>query len=199
MSGKNETRFMSALEALFTGADTQGESGFVNLMSAKRRHFAAVREELARKIQQIAPEGQPFREELFDKLHHFFSRHFCESGSVYFRDLRAADRTYDRVFADGRDIALAWKTKNLFYVKSDRILQSIPVEFQTQNGSPRRFFFDAQHAQSPNSSATPTMSPPWTESAPPCPPSSDAKRAPRPRPTNGENSDSSRTTSPSAT
>ena len=149
MSGKHEKQFMSALSALFTGAKVEGDSGFVNLMQIKAQHFHAVRDSLSEKIQQVAPEGDPFREELFDKLHHFFSRHFCEgSGSVYFRDLRAADRVYDRVFADGRDVALAWKTRNLFYVKSDRVIKSIPVEFTNDCGIVCRFFFNADNTQS---------------------------------------------------
>ena len=139
---------MDALRALFIGAEVEGVSGFVNLMKIKHRHFAAVRGALLEKIGQVAPRGeQGFREELFDKLHHFFKRHFCrESGSVYFRDLNAADQIYDRVFADGRDIALAWKTRRLFYVKSDRVAQSMPVEFDS-GGLPRRFFFDFQKAE----------------------------------------------------
>ena len=149
MSGKHEKQFMDALSALFTGADVEGDSGFVNLMQIKKQHFDAVRDSLSEKIQQVAPEGDPFREELFDKLHHFFSRHFCEgSGSVYFRDLRAADRIYDRVFADGCDVALAWKTRNLFYVKSDRVIKSIPVEFTNDRGIVCRFFFNADNTQS---------------------------------------------------
>ena len=148
MSGKHEKRFMDALRALFIGAEVEGVSGFVNLMKIKHRHFAAVRGALLEKIGQVAPRGeQGFREELFDKLHHFFKRHFCrESGSVYFRDLNASDQIYDRVFADGRDIALAWKTRRLFYVKSDRVVQSMPVEFDS-GGLPRRFFFDFQKAE----------------------------------------------------
>ena len=139
---------MDALRALFIGAEVEGVSGFVNLMKIKHRHFAAVRGALLEKIGQVAPRGeQGFREELFDKLHHFFKRHFCrESGSVYFRDLNASDQIYDRVFADGRDIALAWKTRRLFYVKSDRVAQSMPVEFDS-GGLPRRFFFDFQKAE----------------------------------------------------
>ena len=149
MSGKHEKAFMGALSALFIGAKVEGDSGFVNLMQIKEQHFHAVRDSLSEKIQQVAPEGDPFREELFDKLHHFFSRHFCEgSGSVYFRDLRAADRVYDRVFADGRDVALAWKTRNLFYVKSDRVIQSIPVEFTNDRGITCRFFFNAEKTES---------------------------------------------------
>ena len=69
------------------------------------------------------------REELFDKLYTFFSRYFCESGSVYFRHLPALSKSkvYERVYQDGQDVALSWKTQMLYYVKSDILVRSMPV------------------------------------------------------------------------
>lgn len=49
MSGK-EKRFLDALEALFTGAEVDGESGFINLMRIKRRYFQSIRPQLIEAI-----------------------------------------------------------------------------------------------------------------------------------------------------
>ena len=148
---REESRFLAALESLFTGAEVEGESGFVNLMRLKRRHFNAVREHLMAEISACAPTESAFREDLFGKLYTFFSRYFCETGSVYFRHLPAYQRVYERVYADGRDVALAWKTHMLYYVKSDVLVRSIPVELRGQSGATLRFHFDAsaiEHKQS---------------------------------------------------
>ncbi|MDD9857904.1 MAG: site-specific DNA-methyltransferase, partial [Gammaproteobacteria bacterium] len=122
-----------------------GDSGFVNLMRMKRGYFRSIRPQLMDKIDQRAEQHTSFREELFDKLHTFFSRYFCESGSIYFRHLPAFAKTYERVYADGSDVALSWKTRTLYYVKSDVLVRSMPVELN-EEGKPqntRRFYFDA--------------------------------------------------------
>jgi len=147
--GAKEKRFLDALEALFTGADVEGDSGFVNLMRVKRNYFKSLREELLTAIDRRAEKESSFREELFDKLHTFFSRYFCESGSIYFRHLPAFAKTYERVYADGEDVALSWKTRMLYYVKSDVLVQSLPVVL-TEDGKPkntRHFYFDASQVK----------------------------------------------------
>ncbi len=144
-----EKRFLDALESLFTGAEVEGDSGFVNLMRMKRDYFKSIRPELMEKIDERAEKDTAFREELFDKLYTFFHRYFCESGSIYFRHLPAFAKTYEHVYADGRDVALSWKTQMLYYVKSDVLVRSMPVELseegKTQNT--RRFYFDASEVE----------------------------------------------------
>lgn len=130
---------------MFTGAAVDGDSGFVNLMRMKHAYFQSIRAELMRQIDRRAEPQTAFREELFDKLYTFFHRYFCESGSIYFRHLPAFAKTYERVYADGQDVALSWKTQMLYYVKSDVLVRSMPVQFYEQDKpqNVRRFYFDA--------------------------------------------------------
>ena len=143
--GTKEKRFMDALEAMFTGAEVDGDSGFVNLMRMKHSYFRSISPKLMEEIDHRAEPETSFREELFDKLYTFFNRYFCESGSIYFRHLPAFAKIYERVYADGQDVALSWKTQMLYYVKSDVLVRSMPVEL-SEEGKPqntRRFYFDA--------------------------------------------------------
>ncbi len=144
-----ETRFLNALESLFTGAEVEGESGFVNLMRMKRAWFHSLRPKLMEAIAQRAETDTPFREELFDKLYTFFNRYFCESGSIYFRHLSAFSRVYERVYEDGQDVALSWKTRMLYYVKSDVLVRSMPVELQDRGEYriSKLFYFDASQVE----------------------------------------------------
>ena len=147
--GPKEKRFLDELEALFVGAKVDGDSGFVNLMRMKHGYFKSIRPKLMEAIDQRAERDSSFREELFDKLYTFFNRYFCESGSIYFRHLPAFSRTYERVYADGQDVALSWKTQMLYYVKSDVLARSMPVEL-SEEGKPqntRRFYFDASEVE----------------------------------------------------
>ena len=143
--GTKEKRFLDALESLFTGAEVEGDSGFVNLMRMKRGYFRSIRPKLLAEIDKRAEQGSRFREELFDKLYTFFHRYFCESGSIYFRHLPAFSKIYERVYADGQDVALSWKTQMLYYVKSDVLVRSMPVELNDEDKpqNTRRFYFDA--------------------------------------------------------
>jgi len=149
MSEKHkEKRFLDALESLFTGAEVEGDSGFINLMRMKHDYFRDIREKLMEKIDRRAERDSSFREELFDKLYSFFSQYFCESGSIYFRHLPAFARIYERVYAGGEDVALVWKTKNLYYVKSDTLVRSMPVVLDPDYpGRTRRFYFDASKVE----------------------------------------------------
>ncbi len=144
-ANSKEKRFLDALESMFTGADVDGDSGFVNLMRMKRIWFQSIRPKLMAGIDERAPHHTAFREELFDKLYTFFHRYFCESGSIYFRHLPAFSKTWERVYEDGQDVALSWKTQMLYYVKSDVLVRSMPVELNEEGRlyDTRRFYFDA--------------------------------------------------------
>lgn len=123
----------------------EGDSGFVNLMRMKRAYFRSIRPKLMAEIDKRAEKDSSFREELFDKLYTFFHRYFCESGSIYFRHLPAFSKTYERVYADGQDVALSWKTQMLYYVKSDVLVRSMPVELSEEDKphNTKCFYFDA--------------------------------------------------------
>jgi len=145
MSQHKEKLFLDALESLFTGAEVEGDSGFIKLMRMKHDYFRDIREELMDHVdERMEGKDRSFREELFDKLWTFFSQYFCESGSIYFRHLPAFARIYERVYAGGEDVALVWKTKNLYYVKSDTLVRSMPVALASVYSERLlRFYFDA--------------------------------------------------------
>jgi adenine-specific DNA-methyltransferase len=136
---KFEKRFFSALGDIFIGAKVEGDSGFINLMSIKRRYYEkGVFPQLQKDIDLALQPFPDFREELFDKLYTFFQRYFSESGSIYFCYTALHQNVYEKVYTDDRDVILFWKTHMLYYVKTDRIFTSLAVEVEGE-----RFFFDA--------------------------------------------------------
>ena len=144
-----ENRFLEALQALFTGAEVEGESGFINLMRIKQEYFKSIRPKLMEEIDARTEKDTAFREELFDKLYTFFSRYFCESGSIYFRHLPAFSKIYERVYTGDEDVALSWKTRMLYYVKSDILVRSMPVKLEDRENPSRKrlFYFDASQIE----------------------------------------------------
>ncbi len=133
-----EREFFNTLKDLFVGAKVEGESGYINLMKIKSRYYEKnVFPKLKEDIEKALKPFPEFREELFDKLYTFFSRYFSESGSIYFTKTRYNQNVYERIYTDDRDVMLFWKTQMLYYVKTDRLFQSMNVEVDGF-----KFFFD---------------------------------------------------------
>ncbi len=138
-NNKYETLFFNALRDLFVGAKIEGESGYINLMKIKAGYFEnGVSGKLLGRINEVLQPFPDFREETFDKLYTFFQRYFSESGSIYFRHTAVHQNVYEKVYTDDRDVVLFWKTHMLYYVKTDRIFNSMGVEMDGF-----KFYFDA--------------------------------------------------------
>ena len=148
-----EQQFLDALKSIFIGAKVEGDSGYINLMKIKASYFEkGVFPQLLKDIdtacKPFASTGgastseKGFREELFDKLHDFFQHYFSESGSIYFRNTAQHHNIYEKVYTDDRDVMLFWKTHMLYYVKTDRLFNSMDLEIDGE-----KFFFDVSGMQ----------------------------------------------------
>ncbi|MBX0312230.1 MAG: site-specific DNA-methyltransferase, partial [Sulfurihydrogenibium sp.] len=137
-----EKLFYKTLQDIFIGAKVEGQGGFINLMKIKSKYYKKVEELLKKDIEEALEKYPAFRDELFDKLYSFFSRYFTESGSIYFKSTPFHNGIYEKIYTDDKDVVLFWKTQMLYYVKTDRIFRSMPVEF---NGL--KFYFDASEIE----------------------------------------------------
>ena len=144
-----EQRFYKALQDVFIGAKIEGTGGFVNLMRIKSNYYSKIEQILKEDVKKALEKYPSFRDELFDKLYSFFSRYFTESGSIYFNSTPFHNNVYEKIYTNDKDVILFWKTQMLYYVKTDRIFRSLPVEFPSDRGVPAsaggvlKFYFDA--------------------------------------------------------
>ncbi len=143
MTTSKEQKFYKALQDVFIGAKIEGQGGFVNLMSIKSKYYRNIEGILKNDIETALKTYPSFRDELFDKLYSFFKRYFTESGSIYFNSTPFHNNIYEKVYTDEKDVILFWKTQMLYYVKTDRIFRSLPVEFDGF-----KFYFDASKIES---------------------------------------------------
>ncbi len=150
-TNKKETIFQNAIKEIFVGANIEGTSGYINLLNIKKQYFDELFPELQKGIHSDTRIDSDFREEFFDKLYNFFHRYFSESGSIYFRHTPSYQKIYEQVYSEGKDVALFWKTHMLYYVKSDVIFQSAPVEVQDENYNTFNFFIDATQIENKKS------------------------------------------------
>ncbi|MEM3786412.1 MAG: hypothetical protein QXZ59_03430 [Nitrososphaeria archaeon] len=133
-----EQKFFKAFQDIFVGSKVEGQGGFINLMRIKSKYYEKIEAILKNDIEKALQKYPDFRDELFDKLYAFFNRYFTESGSIYFNSTPFHNNIYEKVYTDEKDVVLFWKTHMLYYVKTDRIFRSMPVEFDGL-----KFFFDA--------------------------------------------------------
>jgi len=150
-----EQKFYKALQDVFIGAKIEGKGGFVNLMRIKSNYYRKIEDILKNDIETALESYPKFRDELFDKLYSFFSRYFTKSGSIYFNSTPFHNNIYEKVYTDDKDVILFWKTQMLYYVKTDRIFRSLPVEFPSDRGvgaeggrGVLKFYFDASKIES---------------------------------------------------
>jgi adenine specific DNA methylase Mod len=137
-----EKLFYETLQDIFIGAKVEGQGGFINLMKIKSKYYEKIEELLKKDIEEALKKYPSFREELFDKLHSFFKRYFTESGAIYFNSTPFHNNVYEKIYTDDRDVVLFWKTRMLYYVKTDRIFRSMPAEFDDL-----KFYFDASNME----------------------------------------------------
>ncbi|MCQ2834182.1 site-specific DNA-methyltransferase [Helicobacter pylori] len=132
----NEAQFYEVLENLFIGVkiEDQPESlldpspkavknGMVNLMKAKSKYYQSKKQELEKFIGLKCQNNNDLKEELFDKLYSFFKRYLSTNGGIYFNDTPLYDSLYTKSDYEKcslkKDTALFYKTKDLYYVKSE--------------------------------------------------------------------------------
>ncbi|WRA27505.1 site-specific DNA-methyltransferase [Helicobacter pylori] len=132
----NEAQFYEVLENLFIGVkiEDQPESlldptpravknGMLNLMKAKSKYYQSKKQELEKLIDLKCQNNNDLKEELFDKLYSFFKRYLSANGGIYFNDTPLYDSLYTKSDYEKcslkKDTALFYKTKDLYYVKSE--------------------------------------------------------------------------------
>lgn len=130
---KNETLFYDKLKDIFIGAKIEGNSGFINLMKIKSSYFDIIFKELNKEVNEKIKDFPEFREELFDKLFTFFQAYFSESGSIYFTYTPLKSKIYDKIYTNQNDVILFWKTRMLYYVKTDKLWNNLKVEYEKDN------------------------------------------------------------------
>ncbi|GAA8126341.1 hypothetical protein HpKG106_12700 [Helicobacter pylori] len=143
----NEAQFYEVLENLFIGVkiEDQPESlldptpralknGMLNLLKAKSKYYQSKKQELKKLINLKCQDNNDLKEELFDKLYSFFKRYFSANGGIYFNDTPLYDSLYTKSDYEKcslkKDTALFYKTKDLYYVKSETIYKDFCFELE---------------------------------------------------------------------
>ncbi|GHR68857.1 adenine-specific DNA methyltransferase [Helicobacter pylori] len=143
----NEAQFYEVLENLFIGVKIEDEqeslldpnakavkNGMLNLMKAKSKYYQSKKQELEKFIGLKCQNNNDLKEELFDKLYSFFKRYLSANGGIYFNDTPLYDSLYTKSDYEKcslkKDTALFYKTKDLYYVKSETLYKDFCFELE---------------------------------------------------------------------
>ncbi|WQX70352.1 site-specific DNA-methyltransferase [Helicobacter pylori] len=143
----NEAQFYEVLENLFIGVKIEDQpenllnpnakalkNGMINLMKAKSQYYQSKKQELKKLIDSKCQNNNDLKEELFDKLYSFFKRYFSANGGIYFNDTPLYDNLYTKSGYEKcslkKDTALFYKTKDLYYVKSETSYKDFCFELE---------------------------------------------------------------------
>jgi adenine-specific DNA-methyltransferase len=122
----NKQKFFSQLQNLYVGARLDGKGGMAKLLQFKCQYFAQIKPLIEAEIKKSYPDiDDSSQTELYEKLYTFFSSYLTDGGSIYFSDTPAYKNVYAKVYFDKEDTALFYKTKDLYYVKSQVMYQSV--------------------------------------------------------------------------
>lgn len=122
----NKQKFFSQLQNLYVGAKLDGKGGMANLLQFKCQYFEQIKPLIEAEIKKNFPDSSDSNlPELYEKLYTFFSSYLTDGGSIYFSDTPAYKNVYAKVYFDKEDTALFYKTKDLYYVKSQIMYQSV--------------------------------------------------------------------------
>ncbi len=143
----DEAQFYEVLENLFIGVKIEDKqeslldpnakavkNGMLNLLKAKSKYYQSKKQELEKFIGLKCQNNNDLKEELFDKLYSFFKRYLSANGGIYFNDTPLYDSLYTKSDYEKcslkKDTALFYKTKDLYYVKSETIYKDFCFELE---------------------------------------------------------------------
>lgn len=130
-----EKKFYNALEGIFKGAKIDGQGGFVNLLRIKEEYYKKVLVSFKKEVDEDPILVDDNKENFYDIIGNFFDRYFSESGSIYFVKSANWQKVYEKVYTDNKDVVLFWKTNMLYYVKTDKIFNSILTKIDDKENS----------------------------------------------------------------
>ncbi|CAM3355939.1 site-specific DNA-methyltransferase [Helicobacter labetoulli] len=124
---------IKAYEKAHTAQNTQSntsntQSGFSNLLSIKEWYFSHIKAYLDSAI----PNNDFNSHDIYNKLYTFFDSYLNETGTPFFHDTPLYKNIYVKVYTNSKDTSLFYKTKDLYYVKSDTLYTSLTLSDENE-------------------------------------------------------------------
>lgn len=124
---------IKAYEKAHTAQNTQSstnnaQSGFSNLLSIKEQYFSHIKAYLDSAI----PNDDFNSHDIYNKLYTFFDSYLNDTGTPFFHDTPLYKNIYAKIYTNSKDTSLFYKTKDLYYVKSDTLYTSLTLSDENE-------------------------------------------------------------------
>lgn len=126
--------FYSKLEECYLGAKIKeyekgnaAQSGFSNLLRLKQQYFSHIKAYL-----DSAIPDDTSAHDTYNKLYTFFESYLNDTGTPFFHDTPLYKNIYAKVYTNSKDTSLFYKTKDLYYVKSDTLYTSLTLSDESE-------------------------------------------------------------------
>lgn len=124
---------IKAYEKAHTAQNTQSstsnaQSGFSNLLKLKEQYFSHIKAYLDSAI----PNDDFNSHDIYNKLYTFFDSYLNDTGTPFFHDTPLYKNIYAKVYTNSKDTSLFYKTKDLYYVKSDTLYTSLTLSDENE-------------------------------------------------------------------
>ncbi|HHG73849.1 MAG TPA: site-specific DNA-methyltransferase [Persephonella sp.] len=140
----SKQRFLSLLKELYVGSHIQNEeTGYINLLKLKSQYFEEIKKLIDEKTNELVDklypsitikEDQEKVQEIYDKVYTFFDNYISEGGTIFFSSTPVYKNIYAKVYSDREDVSLFWKTKDLYYVKTENIYGKLENVYLEEEG-----------------------------------------------------------------
>lgn len=107
---------------------TTAQSGFSNLLSIKEQYFSHIKAYLDSAI----PNDDFNSHDIYNKLYTFFDSYLNDTGTPFFHDTPLYKNIYAKIYTNSKDTSLFYKTKDLYYVKSDTLYTSLTLSDENE-------------------------------------------------------------------
>lgn len=122
--------FYSKLEDCYLGVKIKekeennlNKNGFTNLLQLKKTYFDRIKDFL---------ETKELSNKYYNQLYNFFDSYLNETGTPFFYDTPLYKNIYAKIYSNSKDTSLFYKTKDLYYVKSDALYTSLTLSSQDE-------------------------------------------------------------------
>jgi adenine specific DNA methylase Mod len=137
-----EELFYKKLQEVFIGVKGEGQGGFTNLIKIKLKYYEKIEKFIKNDIEQTLKKYPISRNELFNNLYLFFSKHLTENRDIHFIPTYPYNNAFENINTTNENTTLLWKTQTLYYVKTDKIFKNMSIEFNNL-----KFYFDASEIE----------------------------------------------------
>lgn len=137
-------KFFHQLESIFVGQairEHKDASGYTNLISIKTAYFNDIKP----RIEKLAADNTStidMLNELYNRLYTFFESYLNDTGTPFFYKTEFFKNIYAPVYSEHKDVELFWKTKDLYYIKSDPLYCNECFVDGVGEGLPKEYTFD---------------------------------------------------------